>query len=109
MVRLNFKKCYEKFINNGEKRTTVRVGDKTKRFHRGQMVDLTVGSRYKPRILFTTHISHVEALPFCNILDEDLKEESPDCRTVDGLWCTMFHINKVLLEPNDVVTIIHWI
>jgi len=108
MVKLHFKKCYVPFILNEQKTTTCRIGDKSKRFKVGRKVQLTTGSRYKPIQIAEVIITQVKVKQFRNLTFHDLVGESPDCRTVNGLYCVMYHINNVLLQPEDLVTLITW-
>ena len=107
-MRLNFKKCYEKYLVSGEKTTTCRLGKKNHRFRLGETVNLVVGDRYHPRTVATGVVRATYYLPWKQVTDKLLIGESPDCQTKEGLWCTMFHINKVLLDDNDWVTFIMW-
>jgi len=107
-MRIHFKKCYATFIMFGEKKTTCRLGDKSNRFKVGDKLELYVGSRYKPYKIAEAVITKVKVKQFKDITEQDLEFESPDCRTVDGLYCTMYHINNVLLKGDDIVTLISW-
>jgi hypothetical protein len=105
---LHFKKCYERFIVSGEKKTTCRIGDKSKRFYEGRDISIVVGDRYHPRIIYETVITDVKVRRWEDVWEHFIRYESPDCRTKEGLWCVMFHINKILLSPDDIVTLITW-
>jgi len=107
-MRLNFKKVYEKYLRDGSKRTTCRLGDKSKRYYLEMFLDLCVGSRYNYQIIRKGIITNVKIKPFGEITEQDLVYESPDCRSVEGLRCVMFHINKKILEDSDLVTLITW-
>jgi len=106
-MRLNFKEVYREYLIHKTKRTTCRLGDKKKRYE-GKVLDITVGSRYKFELLYSTLVNSVVVKKFGDINKYDLKWESPDCQTPQGLKCTMFHIYKVILKKDDLVTIIHW-
>ena len=108
MVRLSFKKVYEKYIVDGTKRTTCRLGDKSNRFKVGDKVDIVTGSRYNQKIVKSTIIKSVFKLPVSSVNDYDLQYESPDCRTKEGLRCVMYHINNKILSNDDIVTLITW-
>ncbi len=108
MVRLSFKKVYEKYILDGTKRTTCRLGDKSKRFLENREVDIVIGSRYDQHVIKKTKIQFVYVKKWRDVTDSLLISESPDCRTKESLRCVMFHINGKILNDDDIVTIITW-
>jgi len=107
MVRLSFKKVYEKYILDKSKRTTCRIGNKFERYN-NKLIDIVVGSRYKQRIIKSVFAVEIIIKKWSDVTDDDLLLESPDCRTKEGLRCTMFHINGKILEDDDEVTLITW-
>jgi len=107
MVRLGFKKVYEKYILDETKRTTCRLGDKSDKYF-DKPIDLVIGSRYKQRIIKRVLAVDIKVKKWKDVTDSDLFYESPDCRTKEGLRCVMFHINGKILEDDDVVTLITW-
>lgn len=107
-MRLGFKQCYEKFILDGSKRSTCRLGDKSNRFQVGDIIDIVIGSRFKPKRILKAQIMQMYVGKWKGIEDDLLEYESPDCQTKDGLYCTMYHINKKLIENNDIITLISW-
>ena len=77
-------------LRSGRKTATIRLGDKSRKYKRGQVVWITVGYRHQPREkIFSAVIDDVEVKKVSEISPRDVEHDNPEFRrreeTVDFL------------------------
>lgn len=106
---LNFYPYYEKLLKQRRKSTTVRLGDQTPRYKKGELLTLSCGWAVNESVeLAKIKILDIRSAPISSLKDEDLKGESPDCRTVEALPYVLSAIYRRVVSEQDLVTVIRW-
>jgi hypothetical protein len=91
-------------LKRGRKTATIRVGDKSGKYERGQLVWITIGFRHSPREkLFSAVIDDVEVKPL-----SELSRRDPEFRRLEEETRFLEQIYSRTLSPEDVVTVIRF-
>ena len=110
MFALNFySSVFAQALRDGRKTLTIRLGDKRNKYQDGQLVWVTVGSRFgtKQR-MFTGMIDRVEIKALREVTPREIERENPASREHAGL---MEFLSKIYGRPvgmEDTVTVIHF-
>ena len=71
-------------LKRGRKTATIRLGDKSSKYERGQLVWITIGFRHSPREkLFAAVIDDVEVKPLKELSRRDIEHDNPEFRRLD--------------------------
>ena len=108
MTTLNFAPPYERWLREGSKTTTLRLGHRLKPGV-GEIVEVTVGLADGMRkSVGRARIIQVKYLSLAALTDDDLQGESPDCRTVESAGRVLCAIYDRDLDPNEALTLIRF-
>jgi len=105
-------------LKRGRKTATIRLGDKTGKYERGQVVWITVGFRHSPREkIFAAVIDDVEVKRVGDLSPRDIEHDNPEFRRVEELihfleqiygreidsedTCTVVRFSKIIENPPD--------
>jgi hypothetical protein len=96
-------------LKRGRKTATIRLGDKSRKYRRGQIVWVTVGYRHSPREkIFDAVIDDVEVKKVGELSPRDIEHDNPELRRLDE---TMQFLEKIYGRPislDDTVTVIRF-
>jgi hypothetical protein len=96
-------------LKRGRKTATIRLGDKTRKYDRGQVVWITVGFRHGPREkIFAAVIDDVEVKKVKDLSPRDIEHDNPEFRRLDDTINFLEQIYGRPVEPDDVVTVIRF-
>jgi hypothetical protein len=96
-------------LKRGRKTATIRVGDKSGKYERGQLVWITIGFRHAPREkLFSAVIDDVEVKPLGELSRRDIEHDNPEFRRLEEESRFLEQIYSRTLSPEDVVTVIRF-
>ena len=71
-------------LKRGRKTATIRLGDKSNKYERGQVVWVTVGFRHSPRQkIFSAVIDEVEVKKVAELSRRDIEHDNPEFRRVE--------------------------
>src|SRR5215212_7587869 len=71
-------------LKRGRKTATIRLGDKSNKYERGQVVWITVGFRHSPREkIFTAVIDDIEDKRISELSPRDIEHDNPEFRRLD--------------------------
>ena len=71
-------------LKRGRKTATIRLGDKSGKYERGQVVWVTVGFRHSPREkIFTAVIDDVEVKKLNDLSRRDIEHDNPEFRRLE--------------------------
>ena len=71
-------------LKRGRKTATIRLGDKTSKYERGQVVWITVGFRHSPREkIFAAVIDDVEVKKVADLSPRDIEHDNPEFRRLE--------------------------
>jgi hypothetical protein len=96
-------------LRSGRKTATIRLGDKSRKYKRGQVVWVTIGYRHQPREkIFAAVIDDVEVKKVSELSPRDVEHDNPEFRRRDE---TVDFLEKIYTRPigeEDTVTVIRF-
>ncbi|MGK2954889.1 MAG: ASCH domain-containing protein [Solirubrobacterales bacterium] len=96
-------------LKRGRKTATIRLGDKSAKYERSQIVWVTVGSRHSRREkIFSAVIDEVEVKPLSDLSPRDIERDNPEFRRVEETRSFLEQIYDREIDPDSQVTIIHF-
>ena len=96
-------------MKRGRKTATIRLGDKSNKYERGQVVWITVGFRHSPREkIFTAVIDDVEVKRAGDLSRRDIEHDNPEFRRHEEMihFLEQIYGKKVTME--DIVTVVRF-
>jgi hypothetical protein len=96
-------------LRSGRKTATIRLGDKSRKYKRGQVVWITIGYRHQPREkIFAAVIDDVEVKRVQELSPRDVEHDNPEFRRREE---TVDFLAKIYTRPisdDDTVTVIRF-
>jgi hypothetical protein len=96
-------------LRSGRKTATIRLGDKSRKYKRGQVVWITIGYRHRPREkIFAAVIDDVEVKNVAELSPRDIEHDNPEFRRREE---TVAFLEKIYTRPvgdDDTVTVIRF-
>jgi len=96
-------------LKRGRKTATIRLGDKSRKYKRGQVVWITVGFRHNPREkIFAAVIDDVEVKKVKDLSPRDIEHDNPEFRRLEE---TVRFLEQIYSRPvgmEDTVTVIRF-
>jgi len=96
-------------LKRGRKTATIRLGDKTRKYDRGQVVWITVGFRHGPREkIFSAVIDDVEVKRVKDLSPRDIEHDNPEFRRLEDTVNFLEQIYSRPVDADDDVTVIRF-
>lgn len=96
-------------LKRGRKTATIRLGDKSRKYERGQVVWITVGYQHSPREkIFAAVIDDVEVKRVRELSPRDIEHDNPEFRRLDETVGFLRQIYGREVEHEDTVTVIRF-
>ena len=96
-------------LRSGRKTATIRVGDKSRKYKRGQVVWITIGYRHQAREkIFAAVIDDVEVKKVAELSPRDIEHDNPEFRRLDETVHFLEQIYGRSVSEDDVVTIVRF-
>jgi hypothetical protein len=96
-------------LKRGRKTATIRLGDKSKKYRKGEVVLVTVGFQHSPRErIFEAVIDTVEVKRVRELSPRDVEHDNPEFRRVDETIHFLEQIYGRKVEQEDVVTVVRF-
>ena len=96
-------------LKRGRKTATIRLGDKSGKYERGQVVWVTVGFRHSPRQkIFSAVIDDVELKKVAELSRRDIEHDNPEFRRVEDEIHFLEQIYSRPVSGDDLVTVIRF-
>jgi hypothetical protein len=96
-------------LRSGRKTATIRLGDKSRKYKRGQVIWITIGYRHQPREkIFAAVIDDVEVKKVEELSPRDIEHDNPEFRRREE---TVDFLTKIYTRPisdGDMVTVIRF-
>ena len=96
-------------LKRGRKTATIRLGDKSSKYRKGQVVLVTVGFQHSPRErIFEAVIDGVEVKQVRDLSPRDIEHDNPEFRRVDE---TVHFLEQIYGRPvalEDTVTVVRF-
>ena len=96
-------------LKRGRKTATIRLGDKTYKYKKNQLVLVTVGYQYSPREkLFHAVIDNVEVKRVKDLSPRDIEHDNPEFRRTEELIHFLEQIYGKTVSLEDTVTVVRF-
>ena len=96
-------------LRSGRKTATIRLGDKSRKYKRGQVVWITIGYRHQPREkIFAAVIDDVEVKKVSELSPRDVEHDNPEFRRRDETVHFLEKIYTRTIGEQDTVTVIRF-
>jgi len=96
-------------LKRGRKTATIRLGDKSRKYKRGQVVWITVGYRHQPREkIFAAVIDDVEVKQASELSTRDVEHDNPEFRRVEESLDFLAQIYGRPISPDETVSVIRF-
>jgi hypothetical protein len=96
-------------LRSGRKTATIRLGDKSRKYKRGQVVWITIGYRHQPREkIFAAVIDDVEVKKVSEISPRDIEHDNPEFRRREETVDFLEKIYTRSIGEDDTVTVIRF-
>jgi hypothetical protein len=96
-------------LKRGRKTATIRLGDKGKKYRKGEVVLITVGFQHSPRErIFEAVIDSVEVKRVEELSPRDIEHDNPEFRRLDEMVHFLEQIYGRKIEMDDAVTVIRF-
>ena len=96
-------------LKRGRKTATIRLGDKSNKYERGQVVWVTVGFRHSPRQkIFSAVIDDVIVKKVSELSRRDIEHDNPEFRRVEDEVNFLEQIYSRPVTADDLITVIRF-
>ncbi len=96
-------------LRSGRKTATIRLGDKSRKYKRGQLVWITIGYRHQPREkIFAAVIDDVEVKKVAELSPRDIEHDNPEFRRQEETVAFLEKIYTRSISDEDTVTVIRF-
>jgi len=96
-------------LKRGRKTATIRLGDKSGKYERGQVVWITVGLRHSPREkIFTAVIDEVEVKRVGELSRRDIEHDNPEFRRAEETKKSLEQLYSRPISDDDLVTVVRF-
>jgi hypothetical protein len=96
-------------LKRGRKTATIRLGDKSKKYRKGELVLITVGFQHSPRErIFEAVIDTVEVKRVDELSPRDIEHDNPEFRRLDEMVHFLEQIYGRKVEMEDTVTVVRF-
>ena len=96
-------------LKRGRKTATIRLGDKSRKYQKGEVVLITVGFQHSPREkIFEAVIDAVDVKKVSELSPRDIEHDNPEFRRVDELKHFLEQIYGREVSLDDTVTVVRF-
>ena len=96
-------------LKRGRKTATIRLGDKSRKYRRGQVVWITVGYQHSPREkIFSAVIDDVDVKRVRDLSPRDIEHDNPEFRRLEEAMSFMTQIYGRPVTEDDMVTVVRF-
>ena len=96
-------------LRSGRKTATIRLGDKSAKYRKGQVVQVLVGARYGQREkIFDAVIDKVEVKPLHEVSPREIQHDNPEIRHIEEFVHFLGQLYNRVVTEDDTVTVIHF-
>ncbi|HEX3318065.1 MAG TPA: ASCH domain-containing protein [Solirubrobacteraceae bacterium] len=96
-------------LRRGRKTATIRLGDKSSKYHKNEAVMVTVGYQHSPREkIFAAVIDQVEVKRVKDLSPRDIEHDNPEFRRIEEMVHFLEQIYGRKVELDDQVTVVRF-
>ena len=91
------------------KTATIRLGDKSRKYQKGQIVSVLVGARYGPRQkIFDAVIDKVDVKRLADLSPREIEHDNPEIRRPEEMAVFLGQLYNREVSDEDTVTVIRF-
>jgi hypothetical protein len=96
-------------LKKGRKTATIRLGDKSYKYRKNQVVLVTIGYQHSPREkIFEAVVDQVEVKKVKDLSPRDIEHDNPEFRRIDEMTHFLEQIYGRKVELDDTVTVVRF-
>ena len=96
-------------LRRGRKTATIRLGDKSAKYHKNEAVLITVGYQHSPREkIFEAVIDQVDVKRVKELSPRDIEHDNPEFRRLEEMVHFLEQIYGRKVEHDDTVTVVRF-
>ena len=96
-------------LKRGRKTATIRLGDKSAKYHKNEAVMVTVGYQHSPREkIFEAVIDQVEVKRVKDLSPRDIEHDNPEFRRIEEMVHFLEQIYGRKVDVDDKVTVVRF-
>jgi hypothetical protein len=96
-------------LRRGRKTATIRLGDKSHKYHKNECVLVTIGYQHSPREkIFSAVIDQVEVKRVKDLSPREIEHDNPEFRRVDEMVHFLEQIYGRPVTMDDTVTVVRF-
>jgi len=96
-------------LRSHRKTATIRLGDKSRKYRKGMVVQVLVGSRYSPREkVFEAVIDKVEVKTLADLSPREIEHDNPEIRRPEDMATFLGQLYNREVSDDDIVTVIRF-
>jgi hypothetical protein len=96
-------------LRSGRKTATIRLGDKSRKYRKGMVVQVLVGTRYSPRErVFDAVIDKVEVKTLAELSPREIEHDNPEIRRTEDMATWLGQLYNRDVSDEDTVTVIRF-
>ena len=96
-------------LRSGRKTATIRLGDKSRKYRKGMIVQVLAGTRFSPRQrIFDAVIDKVEVKTLRDLSPREIEHDNPEIRRTEEMASFLGQLYNREVEPDDLVTVIRF-
>ena len=96
-------------LKRGRKTATIRLGNKSKKYSKGEVVMITVGFQHSPRErIFEAVIDSVDVKKVSELSRRDIEHDNPEFRRLDEMVHFLEQIYGRKIDADDDVTVVRF-
>jgi hypothetical protein len=96
-------------LKHGRKSATIRLGDKSHKYHKNEAVMVTIGYQHSPREkIFDAVIDSVEVKRVKELSPRDIEHDNPEFRRTEEMVHFLEQIYGRTVELDDTVTVVRF-
>src|ERR671935_1682321 len=94
-------------LRSRRKTATIRLGDKSRKYRKGMIVQVLVGARFGPRErVFDAVIDKVDVKTLGELSPREIEHDNPEIRHTDEMAHFLSQLYNREVTPDDTVTVI---
>ena len=96
-------------LRSHRKTATIRLGDKSRKYHKGMVVSVLVGARYGPRQhVFYAVIDKVDVKRLGDLSPREIEHDNPEIRRAEEMASFLAQLYNREVTVDDTVTVIRF-
>src|SRR6476619_1825546 len=96
-------------LRSGRKTATIRLGDKSRKYKKGMIVQVLAGTRFSPRQkIFDAVLDKVEVKKLDDISPREIEHDKPGSRLTEDMAAFLGQLYNRSVGHDDLVTVIRF-